>query len=260
VEVPWVRAWLFSSMGLAERSQKARRLAYLEEALALFRKINDTWGICETLGRLALTWLDLGEYERAGELLDEEINLVRQAGDKSVLSFALCVSACNDWYWSKIDQQTESKYQEALELFRELRYKGGTVWALLGLGQVASVRGDHERARRFFEQSLSRAQQLGSKGWMLDCLVGLANIFCTHNEVERAARILAAMDAPFQAVFSHSTITYEIDRQNYERILAAVRAQLDEDKFTAAFAEGQRMTLDQAASHALENTTRMEAE
>jgi predicted neutral ceramidase superfamily lipid hydrolase len=43
-----------------------------------------------------------------------------------------------------------------------------------------------------------------------------------------------------------------VDRADYDRILAAVRAQLDEQTFAAAWAEGRAMTLEQAIAYALE--------
>jgi hypothetical protein len=47
----------------------------------------------------------------------------------------------------------------------------------------------------------------------------------------------------------------EIDSKNYERTLAAARNQLGETAFHAAFAEGQRMTLDEAVAYALSDST-----
>ena len=44
-----------------------------------------------------------------------------------------------------------------------------------------------------------------------------------------------------------------LDRMEYDRILAAVRAQLDDATFDVALAQGRMMTLDQAIEHTLEN-------
>jgi hypothetical protein len=42
-----------------------------------------------------------------------------------------------------------------------------------------------------------------------------------------------------------------VERADYERNLDAVRAALDEDAFTAAWADGQAMTTEQAITYAL---------
>jgi len=43
------------------------------------------------------------------------------------------------------------------------------------------------------------------------------------------------------------------DQVEFDRTLAMVRAQLDEAAFNAAWAEGRKMTLEQAVEYALEN-------
>ena len=185
VEDQWLAAWLLSSVGLWGRPQIDPRREYLEEALALFRQLGDQWGICETLGRLAVVSFDEGDFERAGELQGEGIRLARQAGDKSVLSYLLCMSACKNWFQGRVDQQTESRYQESLMLFRELGYKNGEIISLHGLGQTAHFHGKDDRARTLFEKSLMLSQETGNKWYVAYCLLGLADIFSLHGESAR---------------------------------------------------------------------------
>jgi hypothetical protein len=67
--------------------------------------------------------------------------------------------------------------------------------------------------------------------------------------LERAARLLGAA-APLR----HDVGWYlnAADRVDYDRNLAAVRAQLDEATFTTAWEVGRAMTLEQAIAEALE--------
>jgi predicted neutral ceramidase superfamily lipid hydrolase len=44
-----------------------------------------------------------------------------------------------------------------------------------------------------------------------------------------------------------------VDRADYTRIVASVRAALDEGAFAAAWAEGQAMSLEDAVAYALED-------
>ena len=46
-------------------------------------------------------------------------------------------------------------------------------------------------------------------------------------------------------------VMFPVDRVKYDQILAAVRAQLDEATFNAAWEEGRKMTLEQAIEYAL---------
>jgi predicted ATPase/DNA-binding CsgD family transcriptional regulator/DNA-binding XRE family transcriptional regulator len=250
-----IKAWLLSSVGFTSYTQSEWR-TYYEDALALFRQIGDQRGSRETMVRLAMGLLNRGDFVPAGELIEEGIRLARQAGDKSVLAFWLCLSGSKDSFFQrKIDQRTVYKYQEALELCRELRYKNGVVWALIGLAEIAYMQGEYGQARVFYEQSLLLGQHIGSKGFIIDCLLGLAKIHCAHAEPERAARVLGATSDLIFRMWSGPSNTSEIYRRDCEDIQSAARAQLGEAAFAVAFAEGQAMTLDRAIAETLSDTT-----
>ena len=61
------------------------------------------------------------------------------------------------------------------------------------------------------------------------------------------------MEAVREAIRIGSAMSYA-DRLEYDRYESAVRAQLDETSFTAAWAEGRMMTLEQAVAYALLET------
>ena len=67
----------------------------------------------------------------------------------------------------------------------------------------------------------------------------------------RAARLLGAVEALLEATNDHVD---PADRAEYDRDVAAARAQLDEATFAAAWAEGRAMTMEQAMAYALEDS------
>ena len=69
-------------------------------------------------------------------------------------------------------------------------------------------------------------------------------------EPERAARLWGAAERLRQAIGCR---TAPAARATYERAMAVVRAQLGDDAFAAAWAEGQAMTLEQAIAEALDD-------
>ncbi len=250
VEDQRTRAWLLSSVGFVGDPDFTDCERYLEQALALFRELEDHWGICQTLSRLAQKLFQRGDFTHAAELQEEGIRLARQAGAKSVLCWSALLSACRNWYQGNTDLRTESMYLESLALFRELRYKYGILLALCHLGKFARLRGDDERARALFEQSLTLAQQVGQKSYMTVSLIGLAEIFERSDDPQRGAQIIGAVSDIIQTWMYGPSLGAQEDRRDYERTLAAARAQLGESAFAAAFAEGQRMTLDEAVAYA----------
>jgi hypothetical protein len=83
-------------------------------------------------------------------------------------------------------------------------------------------------------------------------LAGLAGPISARGDPERAARLLGASEALLETigVGLQCSDQFEVDR--YE---AAVREQLDQATFEAAWAEGRAMSLEQAVTSALEEET-----
>lgn len=224
---------------------------YYAEALTLFREVGDQAGICETLSVISQRAFQFGDFARAGELQKEGIRLARQTVNKTSLAELLMFSACNRWYQRKIDQETKNLYHESLALHRELRDKASIMVVLHCLGGIAYLNNEIEHASALFESSLQLSQEVGSKGYKLRCLVSLSEVYCIRDAPERGARILGAIGDMISSEYSESDFYDQEARDDYQRGMAAARSQLSEAAFNAAFAEGQRMTLEEASTYAL---------
>jgi non-specific serine/threonine protein kinase len=256
VEDRRLTAWLLLSLGAFGRCPDVSVEGCLEEALALFRKLGDRWGICESLSRLGHTLVRRGDLIRGRELEEEGIRLARQSGDKSVLSWLVFVSAVRNLIEGGSEQQTESLYRESLAMFQELRCKGGIAAALINVAGCAYRRGDDEQAKALFQSSLMVSQQIGDKDLAVFTLLRLGDIFCRNGESQRGARLLGLVGDLLPSVDYGSSQKEKDGRMSgYNSGLAAAHTELGEEDFAAAFAEGQRMTLDQAIAYALANVT-----
>ncbi len=71
---------------------------------------------------------------------------------------------------------------------------------------------------------------------------------CALGHWEGAARLSGAAEALREAL---GTPVPPVNRAEYERNVRAMRAQIDEKAFAAAWAEGRAMTLQQATAYAL---------
>jgi hypothetical protein len=118
---------------------------------------------------------------------------------------------------------------------------------LRALGTVAANQWDHRSARAFWHESLALELGLGDKKeipWLLESLAGLA---AAEGKPEHAVRLwgaAAALRAPGGGASPPPAA--------YERQMAAARASLGEEAFAAAWAEGRALSLEAAASYALE--------
>jgi hypothetical protein len=98
-------------------------------------------------------------------------------------------------------------------------------------------------ARTHFEEVLALARKMGEKLLTPYGLEGLADVVATEGEPIWAAHMWGAAEVlredtglPMQPFF----------RGNYERAVAEARAQLGEQAFACAWAEGRKMTPEQA--------------
>ncbi len=134
---------------------------------------------------------------------------------------------------------------------RELGDKQGIVASLNNLGTAATAQGDYTLAHSLYDECLTIVQELGSKQLATECLNGYMSLLAVEGQAEQAVRLWGAAEAVREAIGAPLTPN-ELSR--YEREVAAARAQLGEQRFKAAWAEGQKMTLTQAIAYALDET------
>ena len=114
---------------------------------------------------------------------------------------------------------------------------------------MAYGQGDYAAARASYAESLTLCREIGDKMFIVYDLLGLAGVAAEPGEdMRRAAQLAGAAEALRAAI----GLTVEpFERGIYERAVAAAQAALGEEAFAAAFAAGQRMTLDEAVAYAL---------
>jgi non-specific serine/threonine protein kinase len=125
---------------------------------------------------------------------------------------------------------------------------------LRGLGQLASIQGDHQRARALLGESLERFVELKDKRCTARCLEALGCVANGLGQAERAARLFGAAEALREAIGLEELPAVQADD---ERAVAA-RTVLGETTFAARWAEGRSMTLAEAAEYALSSDLPME--
>ena len=87
--------------------------------------------------------------------------------------------------------------------------------------------------------------EAGDKFWMAVCLEGLAGVAAAQGQPVGAARLFGAAAALRGAIGAPME---PARRAAYERHLAATRAQLTEEAFATAWAEGRALTPEQAVA------------
>ena len=224
--------------------------ALFERALSIYRSLGDKRGIRSATSALGKMAYRAGDYASARALLEQSLSLARNQRDTFATEGALC--ALGELARLEGDYaRAGALYTEALHLDREMLGTYRQPEVLCNLGYVALHERDYARARALFQESLALNRQGGLAAGILPCVTGCAGLVGATGQPQAAARLLGAVESSLRAL---GLVMDAPERMEYDRIVEAARAQLDEATFQAAWAKGQAMTLEQAVVYALEET------
>jgi predicted ATPase/DNA-binding CsgD family transcriptional regulator len=234
------------------RNDYAVARALYEESLTIVRELGDIWWIAETLWDFARVAIYQGDYTAGNPLWEESLAIFRELGDRRRIAEILgSLGGYMAFYQGNYIIELTSM-EESLAIMRELGDRRSSARLLWALGHAAFVQDDYAKARTFYEEALAILQELGVKWFIAACLDGLAEVAVAQDQPEWAAHLLGAA-ALLREALGVSPPPYNL--ANYERTVATTRAQLGEERFAAAWAEGQEMTLEQVLAEQGRATT-----
>ena len=245
-------AWSLFTLGLLDSKQGDYVMAQtlFEESLSMHRELGNKRGMAASLNQLAGGILvTQGNQEQARSLLEEALSLNKEIGDKE--GIAVSSSLFAELALSQNDLATSrSLSEESLVLYREMEYRKGTAESLSLLARIATARGDYESARAICNECLAIAKELGDRELLASGLERLAGVIAAQEaggtstqDALWAAKLWGAAESLRQAI---SAPIPPLERAPHELAVSAIRTQLGEETFAAAWAEGRSMTPDQA--------------
>jgi predicted ATPase/DNA-binding CsgD family transcriptional regulator len=231
-----VIAWVTSDFAMAR--------LYAEEGLARARVLDEKAILAYLLDLLGQIALDQGEDTRARTLLEEGLTLHQETGDTRGRLNALFFL---ERVFSALGEVTRARAcaEEQLALSKAIGFQLGIASALNFLGRLALEEGNVATASGLFEESLALLREM-NENWPLAVATNLQGIGVTlaaQGRLAEAARLWGAAEALCAAL--EAPLPPD-ERAFVARARAAVRAELGEEAFTVAWAEGQVMTLEQA--------------
>jgi predicted ATPase/DNA-binding XRE family transcriptional regulator len=225
-----------------------RLMAISEESAALFRLAGDRHGEAYALLVLSFAALQLGELDRAAQVLEEALEGFREHEDAWGLAHSLNHLAVASL--KRGDHRRAAQYaEEGLAVTRRSGDRLGANVALYITAQAAWASDEHERAYRCFREALVLASEAADKTNSAYCMQGLAALAEAWGEPRRAAQLLGAAEALLEAAGVPVYVT--ADHDLHQRVASAARERLGEQECTAAWNEGQAMTIERAVECAL---------
>jgi DNA-binding CsgD family transcriptional regulator len=227
--------------------EKALRL--FEEALLIYRGLQDQRGTADMIMQLGWAAMRMGEFERAETFLNESLPLVQALGGSFMLG--LNYSGLGELAVRRAQyDRGNDLLEKSLTIRRELGDQWGIATSLGSLGWVALLRGDFDLMRENMRESLAIRTELGDQGGIAWCLEKLAEatvlraqdlpLSRQQQSLERTVRVCGAaakLRAPLNSVIDPA------DQAPFDRMLSDMRRSLGSEAFELAWGEGQAMPL-----------------
>jgi predicted ATPase/serine/threonine protein kinase len=226
--------------------------AMFEESLVLLRELGDRWNLADTLyySALAATFrIDRTDTAAARSMVEESLVISRELGNRRSQAYSLNLLG----FLSMLQGQGAvacSLIEESLAIHKALGDRQGIGYTSTTFGWYSLSQGDYVTARAHYEKGLAIMIELNDKWFVAVCLEGLAIAASAQSSAEGsragalwAARLWGAAQALRDAI---GVPLRSFERAINEWGIAAIRTQLGEEAFAAAWAEGRMMTPAQA--------------
>jgi tetratricopeptide (TPR) repeat protein len=153
-------------------------LLYYDEALILYRDLEDRLGEANTLRAIGDVLQFLNQCQAALSRYDEALTLYRDIGNRQGEAHSL--RAIGDvCYFLEQDQAALSRYDEALILYRDIENRHGEANTLLSIGIILQYRhrDQHQAALSRYNEALTLYRDLGDRLGEANSLQFIGEIF-----------------------------------------------------------------------------------
>jgi non-specific serine/threonine protein kinase len=241
---------LWGNSLMRARGDFATAKTLLEESLAIGKRQKDPHATQFSYMLLGFWAMQQGDYTTAMHYQQEALTWQRQTVGRRGQGAVAMRNMADIARLQGDHAQARLWYNEALALLRASGDHGRAAGVLVGLGYLAVQQGDLEQAATRCTEGLSILQTQGEQArsdGIAYYLAGYAELRRAQGRVTQAVCLLAS-DALRPVARGY---TLPVSRIDYERTLAAARAQLSEADFNGAWEAGKALTVEEAMTLAL---------
>jgi tetratricopeptide (TPR) repeat protein len=235
-----------------ERGDSAQALALMSECVTLMRQGGHS--VASSLRSLGRALMREGDYEQATGVLQESLAELRE--ERASERIPPVLNLLGEATLARGDYvAARACFQECWTLCRELGNAWDMAGSQLGEGHVALAAGDTGAANASYTEALQLFTSLpdwDDRRRRISMAVGLEGLAgaVAHTDPERATRLYGAT-VTLRATDGQAVLDHIDDGSPLPGNRAAVRDLLGEEAFSAAWAAGQALTLEQATAEAL---------
>jgi predicted ATPase/class 3 adenylate cyclase len=231
-----------------ERGDLAKATALFEQAAALRRRSGNRAGLAASLNSLAIVARNRGDLARSRAFFMEALELKRELGDLTDISTTTSGMGLLAVDEGKLDE-ARALLEESLAIDRERGDVVGIAVNLSNLAAVALEQGDLARAKPLLAEGLRAFLEIGDGDDVAECLEETACLLVIQGREETAVRLAGAAAALRETL--GMPVSSTADQARLDHHLEHARTALAEEPFEVAYAEGQKLTQDEAAAEGL---------
>ncbi|UWU50264.1 CHAT domain-containing tetratricopeptide repeat protein [Limnospira platensis] len=165
--------------------EKQTALDYLNQALPLYRAVEDRGGEATTLNNIGAVYYSLGEKQTALDYYNQSLPLSRAVEDRR--GEARTLNNIGRVYDSLGEKQTAlDYYNQALPLFRAVGDRGGEAATLHNIGGVYSDLGEKQTALDYYNQALPLSRAVEDRRGEATTLTGIGAVYSDLGEKQTA--------------------------------------------------------------------------
>jgi tetratricopeptide (TPR) repeat protein len=245
----WIAFALLYFGWLIETEDYDRKLAALEESLAIYRRLGFISGTIEALKQLGALAIREGNFELAHLRLDEGLSILQEhsyiLGNSLTMSYDLGDLA----YYEGDYELAKIFYQNCLSWANQKGLPHPAAWANARMGYLYTRLGENANARTYYREALTPYLKGKARVGVIFTLEGFASLAVCEHQWEKALKL-----------FSWATRLREesgelrppVEQSCVDRDLDAIRENLNDVEFARLEGEGRNMEIDQAIHLALE--------
>lgn len=214
-------AMSYAATLLAQLRHRAMIRSYLDEGLRIGQKLGLQDLVAMSYVSLSFTEAD---YEKATELFEQALSLLRQVDARFQLTSALFLYGDRARAQGDL-KRAEALYQESLTIAQADQNRELMTSPLGNLGRLAVYRDDYERAVALIQETVAIARELGSRVGVADWLVYLGTLELYRGNYSAAEKYLKETLALFRdlgnqmgiAHVHHCLANLALHQGNYEQ-------------------------------------------
>ena len=235
-------------MALGFFGDRSHRREYFEDAMELFRQLEDWHSLAICLSGLGYLLVLDDEMDEAKKYLDESKALFHRMNSKAnkqlFLAYARIAFVNGDF------DQARTHLREGAESVDEVGNQIMHLWYRAHLGYIAMHEGKLSEASEIFAATVENFRQNQNIDGIVFVLEGMAALYNLRDMSAYAARLIGWADLMREKM---SDPRPPLEQKDVNKINAVCIARMGEAKFKRAADEGKQMSLDEVVAYTFEN-------